>query len=93
MTSTRTRRLLVRGALWLAALFVVAQLVPYGRSHAAPPVTREVRFDSARTEQLFRGACGDCHSNHTTWPVYSYVAPVSWLVQRDVDSGRQSLNA
>jgi hypothetical protein len=26
------------------------------------------------------------------WPWYSNVAPVSWLVQRDVDEGRRHLN-
>ena len=25
-------------------------------------------------------ACGDCHSNHTDWPWYSQVAPVSWWI-------------
>jgi heme-binding protein len=39
-----------------------------------------------------RGACMDCHSNETTWPWYSNVAPVSWLVQKDVDDGRRELN-
>ena len=31
-------------------------------------------------------------SNETTWPWYSNIAPVSWLVQHDVDEGRQHLN-
>ena len=37
-------------------------------------------------------ACGACHSNLTNWPADSYVAPTSWLVQHDVDEGRQILN-
>ena len=37
-------------------------------------------------------ACMDCHSNLTKWPWYSNVAPISWLVQRDVDEGRRELN-
>ena len=37
-------------------------------------------------------ACLDCHSNLTRWPWYSNVAPVSWLVQHDVDEGRAELN-
>ncbi|MBL8897332.1 MAG: heme-binding domain-containing protein, partial [Planctomycetes bacterium] len=37
-------------------------------------------------------ACFDCHSNETRWPWYSNVAPISWLVQRDVDEGRAELN-
>lgn len=68
------------------------QLVPYGRSHANPPVVAEPTWDSARTRELAVRACFDCHSNETMWPWYSNVAPVSWLVQRDVDEGRAKLN-
>jgi Haem-binding domain len=37
-------------------------------------------------------ACYDCHSNQTRWPLYSRVAPMSWLVTRDVQRGRDKLN-
>lgn len=78
--------------LVLVALFFLIQLVPYGHSHDNPPVTQAVSWDSPRTEQLFTDACGACHSNLTTWPWDSYVAPASWLVQSDVDEGRGILN-
>lgn len=81
-----------RGLLTLAALLVVIQLVPYGRDHANPPVTAEPAWDSPETRALAVAACFDCHSNETVWPWYSNVAPVSWLVQRDVDEGREKLN-
>ncbi len=78
----------------LAALaaFALIQLVPYGRAHGNPPVRSQPRWDSARTKALFAQACGACHSDLTTWPWYSDVAPVSWLVQHDVDGGRRRLN-
>lgn len=38
------------------------------------------------------GACYDCHSNETRWPLYSSVAPMSWLVQRDVEGGWRKLS-
>ena len=81
-------RVLVAGV----AVFGLIQLVPYGRNHTNPPVRRSVKWDSARTEELARGACLDCHSNLTTWPWYSNIAPVSWLVYADVQGGRGSLN-
>jgi hypothetical protein len=37
-------------------------------------------------------SCGDCHSEATHYPWYSYVFPVSWLIQSDVTSGREHLN-
>jgi len=82
----------LRIVIGLVALFAVIQLVPYGRSHTNPPVTAEPSWDSSQTRALAKRACFDCHSNLTTWPWYSNVAPVSWLVQRDVDGGRAALD-
>jgi mono/diheme cytochrome c family protein len=91
---TRLRTLGWVGTLALAAsvVFLLAQAVPYGRDHSNPKPTRSLHFDSARTGQLFAGACADCHSDLTTWPWYSNVAPVSWLVQNDVDGGRSAFD-
>jgi mono/diheme cytochrome c family protein len=79
-------------AVGLVVVVVAIQLVPYGRDHANPSGGRPIAWDSARTEQLMRSACMDCHSNETEWPWYSNVAPISWLVQSDVDEGREVLN-
>ncbi|MEP7355180.1 MAG: heme-binding domain-containing protein [Acidobacteriota bacterium] len=68
------------------------QFVPFGRSHENPPTTKEVVWDSPETADLMQRACYDCHSNRTVWPWYSNVAPISWLVQRDVNGGRRHLN-
>lgn len=86
------RKWLIRAVLAVAALLVIAQLVPYGRDHSNPPVTREVRWDSARTRQLAAGACFDCHSNLTDWKWYTNIAPISWLVYSDVQGGRDHLD-
>ena len=76
----------------LVFLFAVIQIVPYGRDHGNPPVRQEPAWDSPATRALAVDACFDCHSNQTSWPWYSNIAPVSWLIQRDVDSGRPALN-
>ena len=76
----------------LVAGFLLIQLVPYGRQHTNPPVVQEPNWDSPQTRELAQRACFDCHSNETIWTWYSNVAPVSWLVQRDVNEGRQRLN-
>ena len=41
---------------------------------------------------MFKRSCVDCHSNQTSWPWYSYFAPVSWFVERDVRRGRDHMN-
>ncbi len=76
----------------LVGLFVVAQLVPYGRDHSNPSVVKEPKWDSARTRDLVSRSCAACHSNLTKWPWYSNIAPVSWLTQHDVEEGRAVLN-
>jgi hypothetical protein len=73
-------------------IFMGIQLVPYGRNHENPPVNREPVWKSNDIRSLAKRGCFDCHSNETVWPWYSRVAPMSWLVYRDVDSGRKALN-
>ncbi len=86
------RTILKWSAIALLVLLVVAQVVPYGRSHTNPPPGTQISWDSPRTKELFDRACADCHSNYTVWPWYSNIAPISWLVQHDVDEGRAELN-
>jgi cytochrome c551/c552 len=78
--------------LGVALIFVAIQFVPYGRDHTNPPVQSEPSWDSPQTRALAVRACFDCHSNQTVWPWYSNIAPLSWLIQRDVDQGRRRLN-
>jgi len=87
-----SRRFSVRAGLVLVLAFVAIQFVPYGRDHVNPPVGAEPPWDSPETRSLAKQACFDCHSNETEWPAYSRVAPVSWLIQRDVAEGRAVLN-
>jgi mono/diheme cytochrome c family protein len=85
-------KLVTGGIAALFGLFVLIQLVPYGRSHQNPAVVNEPAWDSPETRSLFFDACKDCHSNETAWPWYSSIAPVSWLVYRDVEEGRSKFN-
>ena len=88
--------MLKRLILWVFAIGLVSfgliQLVPYGRDHTNPAVTNERNWDSPATASLVTAACADCHSNKTVWPWYSNIAPMSWLIQRDVDEGRKRMN-
>lgn len=78
--------------LSLVGLGLVIQLVPYGRAHENPAVLQEPEWDRPETREIFFRTCKDCHSNETVWPWYSFVAPASWLVQRDIDEGRSHFN-
>ncbi|HEX5012365.1 MAG TPA: heme-binding domain-containing protein [Planctomycetota bacterium] len=75
--------------LAIALILGALQFVPVDRSN--PPVTAEIPA-SPEARAVLRRACYDCHSNETVWPWYSRVAPVSWLVARDVHEGREEVN-
>ena len=86
------RRSWALAALGVLVFLAAIQLIPYGRHHVNPPTISEPAWDSPVTRELARQACFDCHSNETTWPAYARVAPVSWLIERDVIEGRAVLN-
>lgn len=92
MARSGWKKVLVVAGVVVIALLVVAQAVPYGRNHSNPPVTAEPRWSGPEIRALAERACFDCHSNQTRWPWYSHVAPISWLLQADVDEGRRVLN-
>lgn len=81
-----------RGLIVLAVSAIVIQFIPYGRDHDNPPVLAEPAWDSPATRDLAVRACFDCHSNETDWRWYTNVAPLSWLIQSEVDEGRAELN-
>ena len=42
--------------------------------------------------QIVERSCQSCHSEKTEWPWYSYVAPMSWLIEKDVNQARSHMN-
>ncbi len=76
----------------VVVVFVLIQFVPTGVSYTNPPVVSEPKWDSPQTRALAVRACFDCHSNETQWPIYTRIAPISWLAAHDVTEGRARLN-
>src|SRR5689334_4306754 len=78
------------GLLALASVFVH----PYGsvksqRSDAPLLTGAEAKLEIT---QIFERSCQNCHSERTEWPWYSYVAPLSWMIEKDVSMGRSHMN-
>ena len=42
--------------------------------------------------RVFLNSCYDCHSNHTSYPWYNSLAPVSWFLNKHVVEGKAHLN-
>ena len=87
-----TKKIILGVFIGLIVGGILIQFLPYGHDHTNPPVTAVPQWDSQQTRDLASRACYDCHSNQTTWPWYSNIAPVSWLIQHDVEEGRSRLN-
>lgn len=83
-------------AATILVLFGAAQIVRRP-SLANPPVVPAMLMHThvqvpGDVDSILRRACYDCHSYETRWPFYARVAPVSWLVARDVTGARSDLN-
>jgi heme-binding protein len=81
----RMRTIVAAGAV----VCVLIQLVPMSGNN--PPISQDVAAPP-QVESILRRSCYDCHSHETHWPWYAHVAPVSWLVIRDVNRGRGHIN-
>lgn len=88
------KRLLKGLSLAAGGLAVASALVhPFGavKSHSTAPLLAGANVDPA-IARILEKSCRNCHSEQTEWPWYSYVAPLSWLIENDVHQGRSHLN-
>lgn len=86
------RRWIRWAVIGLGIVVIAIQFLPIGPPRDNPPVTGEPHWDTPQTRALFQRSCGDCHSNETRWPWYSYIAPMSWYVAEHVQHGRREFN-
>jgi cytochrome c len=91
----KTAKLSVGLAVSALALAALSFIHPWGNLRSGFSTGSAALAGSTLPDEL-RGVlarkCGDCHSNNTRWPLYSRVAPSSWLVEHDVHEGREHLN-
>ena len=76
-------------------MIIVPQFIPVEKPEINEDVSNDLIAANEIPENisnLLKTSCYDCHSNQTVYPWYSNVAPVSWLVIRDVKEGRKELN-
>jgi hypothetical protein len=83
------QRWIVQSGLGLLVLVVAFQFIPVDTANL--PVESDIPTSPA-VKAVLRRACYDCHSHETVWPWYSRIAPMSWLLVRDVQEGRAELN-
>jgi Haem-binding domain len=89
------KKILLNAGILVVVGFVAIQFFrPERTNPAVDPAVGSLQQLHAdpEVEKNLRAACFDCHSHETIWPWYSSVAPVSWLLARDVSGGRKHLN-
>lgn len=47
---------------------------------------------SSEVESILKTSCFDCHSNHTSYPLYAQLAPMSFWINHHVEEGKEHLN-
>jgi hypothetical protein len=77
--------------------FLILQLAPAPYELTKPPSDRQLAVTAdadvpAPVVEILNRACMDCHSHETRIPWYGYVAPVSWLLAKDVTEAREAMN-
>lgn len=87
-----------RGRLVTGAFVVVLlgiQFVPNDLPESRQPNPGDIiqsGIVTSEVAEMLKVSCYNCHSNETVYPWYSFVAPSSWLVAKDVRDGRDELN-
>jgi cytochrome c len=79
----------------LAASIGLATVHPWGNPRAgAKPGTPILQGSNVPEDvrRVLEKKCGDCHSANAHYPVYTRLAPVSWMVERDVHEGRSAFD-
>jgi cytochrome c len=84
-------------AFALVASLVLARVHPFGdaglyKANAAPAAVLEHASVPADVRELLTAKCADCHSAQTRSPIYGHLAPISWLMERDIVEGRKHMN-
>jgi cytochrome c len=83
-------------ALAVALSLVLARVHPFGDAglYGEKVQTPLMEHSSAPTaaRELLAQKCADCHSMQTRPHFYGRLAPVSWLLERDILRGRKAMN-
>ncbi len=75
-------------------IFILIQFITYPRNEEEITSNHIFRQEqlSPEIKELLSNACINCHSAQTKYLWYHKVAPVSWLVNKDVNEGKEHLN-
>jgi len=90
------KRIVITFLLGGASIVLLASVLvhpsgPVKATESTEPLLAGAEIDPAVMAMLEK-SCRNCHSEKTEWPFYSYIAPMSWLVEGDVSQARSHMN-
>ncbi len=90
------KRFLKTSAIVIASAFILAQLIPRPekniRKHTSTSdISKAVNLPES-VSKIFQKSCYDCHSNHTNYPWYASIQPLSLWLNHHIEEGKEELN-
>ena len=79
----------------LLVAFIIIQFIPKNYPENKPVDDNDIITFHQVPENvatILKTSCYDCHSNQVSYPWYSHVAPVSFLLSHDINEGKDELN-
>ena len=82
--------------LWIFLVLIVGiQLIQPTKNQTELATDNESIVDlevPLEVVEILKASCFDCHSNHTNYPWYSRIAPISWVMAHHISEGKEHLN-
>jgi len=85
------------GLITVGTSLALARVHPFGDAglyaakNADAPILKNSQVPS-NVQAILDEKCADCHSMQTRTPFYGRLAPASWLMERDINRGREAMN-
>ncbi len=81
--------------LALLIVFIAIQFIQPARNKSGqvlPTNFAKVYTVPGNIQSILQNACYDCHSNSTSYPWYSNIQPMAWIMARHIKNGKEELN-
>ena len=92
----RLRAISIGCAIALGTSLLMARIHPFGNAGLyAAKGAQQIMTDSSipgEVRAILVAKCADCHSMQTHAPFYGRLAPISWLMERDIVKARKYMN-
>lgn len=79
----------------LLIAFVTIQFIQPARNQSGQVLETDISKAYSIPDNAYailKNACYDCHSDNTSYPWYSNIQPIGWILAKDIEDGKAKLN-